>query len=100
MPEDAKHPLILCKGQHVSTLIIKHIDCKIGHGGRAHTLPMVRKRFWITKANSAVRMVIAECSFCRRYNGRATKDGIPSKRENPSRSTTIHQHRGGLFWTN
>lgn len=71
MPEEIKHPLILAKDQHISMLILKHVHQTLGHGGRTHTLSKVRKRFWITKANSAVRKVIAECSFCRRYNGRA-----------------------------
>lgn len=37
------------------------------------TLPTVRRRFWITNANSAIRNIIAECSFCRCYNGRAVE---------------------------
>lgn len=71
MPEDAKHPFILSKDQHISGLILKHVHSAVGHSGRSHTLSAVRKRFWITKANSAVRKIISNCSFCRRYNGRA-----------------------------
>ncbi|XP_056272956.1 uncharacterized protein LOC130195451 [Pseudoliparis swirei] len=85
MPEEAKHPLILCKDPHVSMLILKNIHHNLGHGGRVYTLSSVRKRFWITNANSAVRKVIAECSFCRRYNGRAIEQKMADlPRESPS----------------
>lgn len=70
MLEEAKHPLILSKEQHVSMLILKHVHQSFGHGGRIHTLSSVRRRFWITSDSSAVRNVIAECSLCRDYNGR------------------------------
>lgn len=70
MPEEVKHPIILSKEQHVAMLILKYVHQNLGHAGRAHTLSSVRKKFWITKANAAVRKVITECSFCRRYNGR------------------------------
>ncbi|KAK0144648.1 hypothetical protein N1851_016990 [Merluccius polli] len=73
MPEEAKHPLILSKDQHISTLILRHVHQSLGHGGRTHTLSKVRRRFWITNANAAVRKIIGECSFCRRYNGRAVE---------------------------
>lgn len=70
MPEEAKHPIILAKDQHISDLILKYIHQSLGHSGRAHTLSAARRRFWIAKGNSAVRKIIRECSFCRRYNGR------------------------------
>ncbi|KAK0152604.1 hypothetical protein N1851_005873 [Merluccius polli] len=73
MPEETKHPLILSKDQHIAMLILKHVHQNLGHGGRAHTLSSVRKKFWITNGNSAIRKVIAECGFCRRYNGRAVE---------------------------
>lgn len=73
MPEEAKHPLILSKDQHIATLILRHVHQHLGHGGRTHTLSKVRKRFWITSANAAVRKIIGECSFCRRYNGKAVE---------------------------
>ncbi len=63
MPEDAKHPLVLAKDQHISTLILHHIHEQLGHGGRNHTLSHERKRYWITSTNSAVRKVITGCYF-------------------------------------
>lgn len=45
----------------------------LGHGGQTHTLFKVRRRFWITNSNAAVRKIIGECSFCRSYNGIAVE---------------------------
>lgn len=73
MPEEAKHPLILSKDQHIATLILRHVHQQLGHGGRAHTLSKVRKRVWITSANTAVRKFISECSVCCCHNGRAVE---------------------------
>ena len=67
LPEETKHPLILPKDQHISTLIKTQ---QVGHGGRNHTLLRLRKKFWITSATSAVRKIISQCSFCRRYQGK------------------------------
>lgn len=67
MPEEVKHPIILCKQQPPAALILKHVHQSLGHAGRAHTLSAVRKKFWITKA---IRKVINECTFCSRYHGR------------------------------
>lgn len=38
LPEDTKHPVILPKSSHVSTLILHQIHQKVGHGGRNHML--------------------------------------------------------------
>lgn len=70
MPEEAKHPVILCKDQHISSLILKHAHQSLGHAGRSHTLSSVRRRFWIVKGNSAIRKIIGECTLCKRYNGK------------------------------
>ena len=70
LPEETKHPLILSKDQYISTLILKHIHQQVGHSGRNHTLAKLRNRFWITNSNAAVRKIISQCNFCRRYKGR------------------------------
>ncbi|KAK0138795.1 hypothetical protein N1851_024657 [Merluccius polli] len=38
MPEERKHPAILAKDHHVSTLILRHVHIQTGHGGRNHML--------------------------------------------------------------
>lgn len=69
MPLESKHPAILPKNNHVTTLLIRHIHESIGHSGRNHTISHLRQRYWIPKANSAVRTVITKCVRCRRMSG-------------------------------
>lgn len=66
MPEERKHPTILAKNHHVSTLILRHIHVQTGHGGRNHMLSHLRKRYWIPNGNSAARKVISHCVSCKR----------------------------------
>lgn len=86
MPLEVKHPLILSKEQHISMLILKDIHQLLGHSGRNHTLSALRRKFWITSANSAVRKIISKCSFCRRFNGKAMEQkmaDLPKERISP-----------------
>ena len=71
LPEEVKHPLILTKDQHISTLILRHIHQQLGHSGRNHTLSKLRRKYWITKAPSAIRKVINDCWTCRLRTARA-----------------------------
>ena len=68
-PHEAKHPAILPRNHHVTTLIIRHVHETIGHSGWNQTLSRLRQRYWIPKANSAVRAVITKCCRCRRLSG-------------------------------
>lgn len=53
LPEKVKHPAILPILTHISTFILRHIHGKLGHAGRNLMLSELRKRFWITNANSS-----------------------------------------------
>ena len=53
--EESKHPAILAKNHHVSTVILRYI-----HEGRNH-MYQLRKTYWITSANSAARKIISHC---------------------------------------
>ena len=66
IPEHAKHQVILPKDHHVSNLIIQYCHLASGHSGREHVLSLLRERFWIIKANSAVRSLLSRCFSCRR----------------------------------
>ncbi|XP_039550287.1 uncharacterized protein LOC120495005 [Pimephales promelas] len=70
MPEGMKHPVILAKDQHISTLILRHIHEQLGHCGRNHLLSRLRQRYWITSANAAARKILLSCVICRRFRGK------------------------------
>ena len=63
---DSKHQIILPKSDHVSTLIIEHCHLISGDSGREYVLSLLREKFWIVKASSAVRRVLSKCVSCRR----------------------------------
>ena len=63
---DSKHQIILPKSDHVSTLIIEHCHLISGDSGREYVLSLLREKFWIVKASSAVRRVLSKCVNCRR----------------------------------
>ncbi len=64
MPAEAKHPIILAKDLHISTLLLMHIHQEVGHGGRNHMLSKLRERYWITGASTAIRRVLSRCIIC------------------------------------
>lgn len=70
LPQEQKHPVILSKREHISKLILRHIHQQLGHAGKNHMLSALRRRYWITNANSACRRIISECVICRRYRGK------------------------------
>ena len=69
MPEEAKHPAILTKDQHISDIILRQVHEEVGHSGRAHVLARLRQRYWITGASVAVRKILGKCVVCRRVQG-------------------------------
>ncbi len=78
MPEESKHPVILSKHSRISTLILSDIHQRYGHCGRNYLLSMLRQKFWIPQANSAIRKLIYKCSVCRRLNGRVGEQKMAS----------------------
>lgn len=69
MPSEAKHPAILLRHHHVTALIIRHAHETVGHSGRNLTLSRLRQKYWIPKANSAVRNVISNVSTAEEKTG-------------------------------
>ena len=70
MPVETKHPCILPKDSHISILLLRHIHECCGHSGRNHMLSELRKKYWISKANSVARKVLSRCVVCRRARGK------------------------------
>ena len=69
-----KHPAILPKASHVSSLLIKHYHQKVRHQGRGITVNELRSNgIWVVGCNSAVASHIYKCTTCRKYR-RSTQD--------------------------
>ncbi|XP_050973435.1 uncharacterized protein LOC127169834 [Labeo rohita] len=71
MPEHVKHPVIIPKDSHITTLILRDIHEKVGHCGRNYMLSKLRQKFWITTANSLVRKFLSSCVTCRKIRAKA-----------------------------
>lgn len=78
MPEESRHPAILSKCSKISTLILNDIHQRCGHCGRNYMLSILRQKFWIPQANSAIRKLIHKCAVCRRLNGRVGEQKMAS----------------------
>lgn len=86
MPVEAKHPVILAKDQHVSTLILRHVHQETGHGGRNHMLSHLRQKYWVPGACAAIRKVLTKCVICRRLSaspGHQKMADLPHNRITP-----------------
>ena len=65
-----KHPRILPKKHHLSSLVIHHYHDKIRHQGRLITLGAIRAAgFWIIGASRIVAMILNNCVSCRKLRG-------------------------------
>lgn len=86
MPVEAKHPVILAKDLHISSLILSHIHQATGHGGRNHMLSHLRQKYWIPGACAAIRKVLTRCITCRRLSatpGHQKMADLPHSRITP-----------------
>ncbi len=66
MPMESKHPIILPKNHHISTLILRQTHNNLQHVGRNQMLACLRQRYWLINAPSAIRKLISKCVTCRR----------------------------------
>ena len=88
IPIAAKHQLILPKKHHVVDLIVRHYHLKSGHSGLEHVLSLIRERFWILRARTAVKSVLRSCFDCRRRQaplGEQQMADLPTDRVTPEK---------------
>ncbi len=87
LSEDAKHPVILPKKGHITSLVIRHVHEKVAHAGRGITLNELRSKYWVVNGNSAVRHHISKCVKCRRQRaavGKQMMADLPLDRITPA----------------
>ena len=65
-----KHPVVLPRGAHATTLLILDSHAKIKHQGRGMTINEVRARgYWVVGLNSEVKALIRKCVICQALRG-------------------------------
>lgn len=71
LPYDERHPFILPKKQHVSTLLVRHYHQSVAHQGRHLTKGLLRSAgVWIIGARKLLSSVIYQCVTCRKLRGK------------------------------
>ena len=68
--DDVKHPMILPKNSHVTSLLIRDFHERTLHQGKGITLNEIRSNgFWLIGGSSAVSNAIVSCVKCRKLRG-------------------------------
>ena len=84
--QNIRHPILLPKKSHITTLIIREIHERMLHAGRNHILAAVRERYWVINGNTAVRNVISKCVTCKKLRAPPLQQkmaDLPAARLNP-----------------
>ncbi len=69
LPEQAKFPILLPKGDPYTRLVIMDSHLRTFHSWINRTLVQVRMRYWIPQGRQSVRTVLKSCRICRREEG-------------------------------
>lgn len=65
-----KQPIIIPKGHHVATLLVRHFHQRVFHQGRKLTEGAIRTAgYWIVGARRLINSVIHNCVICRKLRG-------------------------------
>lgn len=88
---DQQHPLILPKGHHITTLIIKDMHYKNAHARGQLLLSLLRQQYWIPDGRNVVKKVLHNCLTCFRLNSTTASQlmgQLPQERVTPTRAFT------------
>ncbi len=68
LKRDAREPILLHKGSHATTLLLRYIHEKLlGHsGGAGHLLSRLQVRFWLPNARAIAFRLLQKCISCRK----------------------------------
>ena len=67
---EASHPVLLPRGHHLTTLVVRRAHQRVLHNGEKDTLTEVRGRYWIVKGRWFVMKVVRQCVICKRFEVR------------------------------
>ncbi|XP_072179391.1 uncharacterized protein [Diadema setosum] len=70
IPDYVRHPAIVPKDAHLTTLLIRHHHGEVNHMGRGATHNQLRQAgYWVIGGLSAVSSIISKCVTCKRLRG-------------------------------
>lgn len=88
LTDDAKHPYLLPKESHVTSLLITAFHRRFFHAGPKLIIAMLRQEFWVVSCREAVRRIIFKCVTCTRH-----KALHPTPRMGILREARVHSVR-------
>nr|XP_033339068.1 uncharacterized protein LOC117227701 [Megalopta genalis] len=88
IPYSQRHPIVLPKSHHLTTLILRNEHLRSMHAGVQATLYSTRQRYWPLDGRNQTRKVIRQCIKCFRANPPNTEcmmGDLPKARVNEDR---------------
>ena len=79
LSELTKFPYLLPPKHPFTALVIRSIHSKVYHTGTIGTLTAITQSYWIPKGQQYVKMLLRQCTICKRHSGKphATPDPPP-----------------------
>ena len=63
---DIKHPIVLPRKSHLTSIIVNHLHQKSGHNGAPYVITALRERFYVVGQERTVKRIIkTHCMACR-----------------------------------
>ena len=62
LPTSVKHPILLEKEHHITSLIVEDSHKQVMHGGVKSTLIELRARFWIVRGKEFLIKLLYKCA--------------------------------------
>ncbi|XP_072175534.1 uncharacterized protein [Diadema setosum] len=70
IPDYVRHPVIVPKDAHLTTLLIRHHHGEVNYMGRGATHNQLRQAgYWVIGGSSAVSSIVSKCVTCKRLRG-------------------------------
>lgn len=70
LPYGQKHPMILPKHHHVTTLLVRFAHAFTLHGAISEVMAFLRQKYWIVGMKDAVRKEVSKCMTCVPYSAK------------------------------
>lgn len=84
---EVKHPIILPKKSHVTTLVVRHYHAKVKHQGQHFSEGAIRAAgLWIVSGKKVISSVLHHCVTCRKLRGKMVEQKMSDLR--PERMST------------
>ena len=66
LKKSQKHPVLLSSSNHISQLIMEHVQQKVSHAGPERTLSESRRKLWIVRGRSLAKKLVRDSVVCRK----------------------------------